>query len=441
MSRLMNELFAAEDGSGGGGTIEDGQLNKEDIINFLEADDDDPNNSEVLDLGKPQKADKTPKGKSASEEKDDDDDAEVDDDDDKEEKDELDDLEEDLKEPDEEELELMTPARRKDILKEFPDLFKKFPELERSYFRERKFTELLPTIEDAREAVEAKQTLDAFESALAKGEIKDILKSVKDSDVNSFHGLVDNLMDHLREVDKDAHLHVIGNIFKQGLTNAFAEGKTSGNETLKAAAHVMYQFLFGTSDYEPPQKLARVPEKNEEAERIQQERENLQRERFESVRDALATRLDNTLKATIDANIDPKGSMSDYVKRTAVGDVMNKVRELIRTDSRFKNILNQYWVRAAKSNYSKESIEAIRGAYLSRAKTLLPSVLKTVRNEALKGVSRKAKDGEEVEQPRKKALTPGKSASPSPNSGKSPRERAKGLPPGMTSAQYLLSDD
>lgn len=439
MSRLISDLlFAPADDGSGGGTIEDNALNKEEMINFLE-DDGDNDDGEVLDLGKPSKESKTPKDKQSSKEKDDDDDETVDDDD--EEKDELDDLEEDLKEPDDEDLELMTPARRKDILKEFPDLFKKFPELERSYFRERKYTELLPTIEDAREAVEAKQTLDNFEAALAKGEIKDILKSVKDTDINSFHSLVDNMMDHLREVDKEAHLHVIGNIFKTGLTNAFSEGKTSGNETLKAAAHVMYQFLFGTSDYEPPQKLARVPEKNEEAERIAQERENLQRERFEGVRDNLATRLDNTLKATIDANIDPRGSMSEYVKRNAVREAGEKVRELIKNDTRFRQILNQYWVRAAKSNYSKESVEAIRAAYLSRAKTLLPTVLKTVRNEALKGVSRKAKDNEEVETPRKKGLTTGKSASPSNMSGKTAKERAKALPPGMTSAQYLLSDD
>lgn len=438
MSRLISDLLFAPADDGGSGAIEDNALNKEEMINFLE-DDGDNDDGEVLDLGKPSKESKTPKDKQSSKEEDDDDDETVDNDD--EEKDDLDDLEEDLKEPDDEDLELMTPARRKDILKEFPDLFKKFPELERSYFRERKYTELLPTIEDAREAVEAKQTLDNFEAALAKGEIKDILKSVKDTDVNSFHSLVDNLMDHLREVDKDAHLHVIGNIFKQGLTNAFAEGKTSGNETLKAAAHVMYQFLFGTSDYEPPQKLARVPERNEEAERIAQERENLQRERFEGVRDNLATRLDNTLKATIDANIDPRGSMSEYVKRNAVREAGEKVRELIKNDTRFRQILNQYWVRAAKSNYSKESVEAIRAAYLSRAKTLLPTVLKTVRNEALKGVSRKAKDNEEVETPRKKGLTTGKSASPSNMSGKTAKERAKALPPGMTSAQYLLSDD
>lgn len=438
MLRLISDLlYNTPDGAGGSGAIEDGEMSKEDIVTFLDDDNDD---DEVIDLGKPSKDDKTPKGKPTSKEKDDDNDEEVDDDDEKE-KDELDELEDELKEPDEEELELMTPARRKDILKEFPDLFKKFPELERSYFRERKFTELLPTIEDAREAVEAKQTLDSFEAALAKGEVKDILKSVKDADVNSFHTLVDNLMDHLREVDKDAHLHVIGNIFKQGLTNAFSEGKSSGNETLKAAAHVMYQFLFGTSDYEPPQKLARVPEKNEEADRIRQERENLERERFESVRDNLATRLDNTLKATIDANIDPKGSMSDYVKRNAIREAGDKVREALRGDARFKQILNQYWLRAAKDGYSKDSVEAIRAAYLSRAKTLLPAVLKSVRNEALKGTSRKARDTEEVETPRKKALTPGKSAAPSNVSGKTPRERAKALPPGMTSAQYLLSDD
>ena len=35
---------------------------------------------------------------------------------------------------------------------------------------------------------------------------------------------------------------------------------------------------------------------------------------FESVKDDLQSRADNVLKATIDGNIDPRESMTDYVK-------------------------------------------------------------------------------------------------------------------------------
>lgn len=439
MSRLI-EFFAVPDGSGSGGAIEDKSLGVEDIVTMLE---DDTEKDEVLDLEKPKssKNDKTDKGKSTPKDEDKDDDAEVDDDEDKDDED-LDDLEEDLKEPDEAELEaVVVPARRKDILSKYPKLFEDFPELEKSYYRERKYTEILPTIEDAREAVEAKQNLDIFEAGLAKGDIGSILKAVKDTDEGMFHGLVDNLMEHLRTTDKSAHLHVVGNVFKEGLAAAYTEGKESGDDSLKAAAHVIYKYLFGTGNYEPPTTLSKAVPKNEEAERVAQEREQLTRERFETARNDLALRLDNTLKATIAHNIDPKGLMTDFVKQNAIKIAGEKVQDLIRNDARFKQILNQYWRRAGQQNFSKTSIEAIRAAYLSRAKSLLPTVLKTVKNEALKGVSRKAKDGEDVESPRKKLLTPGRSASPSSSSGKSPSERAKGIPQGMSTADYLLSDD
>src|SRR6516225_9215499 len=39
------------------------------------------------------------------------------------------------------------------IKEKYPNFFKDFPELKESYFREMRFTELFPTVEDAKEAV------------------------------------------------------------------------------------------------------------------------------------------------------------------------------------------------------------------------------------------------------------------------------------------------
>src|SRR6188508_1980225 len=74
--------------------------------------------------------------------------------DDDEEDDELKEIEEELAGPKEEDLELTTPVRRKEILAKYPKLFKDFPYLEKAYYREQQFTEINPTIEDARVASE-----------------------------------------------------------------------------------------------------------------------------------------------------------------------------------------------------------------------------------------------------------------------------------------------
>ena len=146
--------------AGGSG---DGSDDVQETFELLNADDPQP---EVLDIAPAVRKDKE---------------KEVDDDDkgEKEEKeeevDELKELEEELErkaKPDEDEdlEDLVTPARRKDILAKYPALFKDFPYLEKAYYRDQQFTELLPTIADAKAAVEKAEILDRTEQLVMSGD-------------------------------------------------------------------------------------------------------------------------------------------------------------------------------------------------------------------------------------------------------------------------------
>src|SRR5262245_37336565 len=77
-------------------------------------------------------------------------------DEDKEEKeeeiDELDEIEEELKEPTDEELELVTPTSRRAILKKYPKFFEDFPSVQKSFYREQQYSEIFPNPSDARVA-------------------------------------------------------------------------------------------------------------------------------------------------------------------------------------------------------------------------------------------------------------------------------------------------
>src|SRR5262245_60605887 len=96
------------------------------------------------------------------------------------ERDELKEIEEELKAPEDENLlEITTPVRRKEILAKYPKLFKDFPYLEKAYYREQQFTELLPTIADAKLAVEKAQILDRTEQQVMSGDIIGVLSAYK----------------------------------------------------------------------------------------------------------------------------------------------------------------------------------------------------------------------------------------------------------------------
>lgn len=346
-------------------------------------------------------------------------------------------------EVDEEKLELVVPVRRKEILAKYPKLFKEFPYLEKAYYREQQFTEIVPTIQEARQAVQKAESLDQFENYIKSGKTEAILKVVKNNDPEAFNRLADDYLGTLARVDKDAYHHVLGNVVKETISSMVQEGRASNNEDLKRAAQILHQFVFGSSEWKPPGKLAsevRADPKEEEFNKKQQE---FSRQQYQTAQDDLNQKVDNVLKNTIKKFLDPKESMTDYVRKTASREVLENLQGIIQADKRFKVIIDNLWKNAHNNNYSQTSLDKIRTAYLSRAQTVLPSVIKKARSEALKGLGKRVKeDSEESPEPesRKKGPAPvGRTAS-SPISGKNDKEKAKSIPVGMSTREFLMSD-
>jgi hypothetical protein len=419
---------------------------KEDIIDFLGEDEEDET---PIPLDDKKKDDKS-KGKTKDTKDEDevvDDESEDDESDDEEsdddEKDELTELEEELEEPDEEKLELVTPVRRKEILSKYPKLFKDFPYLEKAYYREQQYTQLLPTIDDAKQAVEDSSILHNFETDLEKGNTETILSAIKTNSPKSFNKVVDNYLGVLQKVDDKAYQHVIGNLIKHTIIEMVSEAKTSQNEVLQEAAQILHQFVFGKSAFIPPTRLSSDEKEDNTKETELTNRERAISERaFKSANDSLDTRVNNRFRATIEANIDPKESMSDYVRKQASREAYEQLSDLISKDDRFKIIVDKLWEKASQEDFNDESVKKIESAFISKAKTLLPSVLKKARNEALRGMGKRVRDDSE-----EKDETPSNKKSPvrkSSNREESPRSKPSGqgkIPSGMTSLEYLMSDE
>jgi len=364
--------------------------------------------------------------------------------------DELKELEEELEEPDPDKLELTVPVKRSTILKEYPDLFKKFPYLERAYYREQQYTELLPTIDDAKQAVEKSSILDHFEHELLSGKTEGVLKTIKDSDSGAFNKVIDDYLPALQRVDPQAWQHVVGNLIKQTIIQMSQEANTQGLEEngrgqpLQAAATILHQFVFGSSQWQPPKQLFTEKKDNTEETRLNNERREFTKQRFETARDGLANKVNNSIRSSIDQHLDPKGSMTAYVKKTAARDAEETLQTLIDRDGRFRTILDKLWENAFKNNFNQDSQDRIRSAYLSKAKTLLPSVIKKARNEALKGsggrVSNNEPDVEDDEDSTNKVPKKKVQSSGPINRGRTDKDKAQQIPKGMTTLEFLNKD-
>lgn len=426
MYQLFNNiLLSPEDaGSGGGAESSDG-LDTLELLNVPEEDE------ESIDLtGVKEKSGET--GETPE------DDATED----EEEVDELKEIEEELEGPKEEDLELTTPVRRKEILAKYPKLFKDFPYLEKAYYREQQFTETFPTIQDAKVASEKARILDSVESQVMGGDISTVLAAAKQESQEAFYKIADNYLPALRRVDQQAYYHVLGNVIKDTIITMVKEGRNLGDQgaPLQAAANVLNQFVFGSQTFTPPRGLSRnvPPDEANRRQQIQSEEQQRFQGAFENTRDTLQTKADNVLKSTISQHIDPKDSMTDFVKKHAINEAHSTLEDLISKDTRFRGLLDRLWEKAFEKGFDKESTDRIKSAYLSKAKTLLPSVIKTARNNALKGSGRSSRETEDILTPKKSPSVSSNGRSTAPSSGK--YKTGKEIPRGVSSLDYLMKD-
>jgi len=340
--------------------------------------------------------------------------------------------EEDEEKVDDEKLDtIATPPKRKEILAAYPDLFKKFPYLESAYYREQQFTEIYPTLENAKETKERAEVLGKFEEQLFSGSADTILQSVKEADSEAFARVVDNLLPNLQRVDNTAYLHTIGNIGKMTIVAMMNEAKNSQNEVLENAATVLHQFLFGNSQWQPITTYGKPIAQDNESKKLADERAQFVQEKFESAKGDLETRTTNSIKSTVMQYIDPKDQMSAYVKGKAGDDCMDLLDKALNADTRYKAALDAQWENAFRENFSKASMDKISSMVKSKARALLPDLISKIRKEALNGSGRSSGNVEQKRGP----VKPGRTASPN-SSGNSKLQ----IPKGMSTKQFLLSD-
>jgi len=393
------------------------ELSKDNILDLLKDEEKTEEKEEKLEIKEDEEEEEE---KEEKEEKEDDDEGEE----------EKEDLKLDDDELDESKFDLIAPVSKKEILAAFPELFKKFPQLEVSYYRDRQFTEILPTIDDAKEAVEKSQTLDRYETQLLKGNTSEILQTVKENDPEAFNRIADNYMAVLHKVDEKAYYNVVGNLIKFTIMNMANEAKEKNDEKLLEHATALNEFVFSTKKWTGPTRLSKEETKVEES--VSEERKAFLQERFMTVQSDLQTKADNAITSTIDANIDQNKQMTPFVKKHATKDAFDKLEELLGQDKQLKVVLNRLWKSSQEDKYSSSSLDKIKSAYLSRAKTLLPSVIKLARQEALKGIGKKTSSDDEKD--KRGHITVGRTSSSEKPRGKNE------IPKGMSNKDFIMAD-
>lgn len=299
---------------------------------------------------------------------------------------------------DEDELEYQEVPRRKEILKEFPELFKKFPTIEKAIYREQAYAEAFPTVADAKDAIKIVEQYRSIESDLLSGNLDNILKQVHSVDKNAFSKIADGYLETLKGIDINAYTNTVGGLVRNALYTVLTEGKKLGDEQgeqLMIAAKLINKFYFQDTNVQPAVSGKAEEKVNpRETELTKREQEFNNRALGVAVNE-VTEKVTGSIKSYIEKVLDPKGVMTPYVKKNASKDALDQTISELRKEPRFSAMLDKLWQESGKENFSEGSKSKIRKQLLRRAESILPDVMRRVKADALKGQATRTREASE----------------------------------------------
>lgn len=339
--------------------------------------DDDNNSSDD---------DKEEKDKESSDNDDDDDDK---DDDEKEEKDDKEESEEEDEDDENEDLELTSTV--KDIKKDFPEFFKKFPDVKAAMFRDQRYGSLFGSPEEAEKSAGRIETLNNLEKDLFEdGNPVDLLKTLeKNGGKEQYEKVIHAILPHLLATNKDLHFDVISVPFKHILRAAYRDGKGKGKDgkdlPIAVAAQWIHQFMFDNTDVEErlPQESKKTDGKTDREKaleaRLNQLNDREANEFHTSVDNSYITRMTNEIMPALEKD----ERLTPWMRTKVVEETLGKIKAQLERDPKFKRQMGLISEQAKKAGYTKDFKSRLVSTALARAKNLAPTVRKAVVAEVL----------------------------------------------------------
>lgn len=303
------------------------------------------------------------------------------------------------------------PFNKKKFLTKYPNAFKEFPALEKGYYANKAYREVFPTLADAKEASEKLETLDKHVKSLEEGKSSLLFKELKEKNPENFGKVVDNYLSELLEVDSKAYYHVIGNVLEDALLMFYDAAEKNESEDGKNAAKMFKQFFFQNKEVKGSKPFE---QKSPEKSKVDEERQKWNQEKLTSAQSEINSRVDSILSSTIRAAFAKEERMTPFVRKQAVELALKMTKKSISSDTQFQTVLKKMWDKSQELGLSQDSQNRIKAAYDSKAKAILPTILRKVRTEALSGTS-----GKSSETLRTRTLPPGGGSSSSTGKSKS----------------------
>lgn len=277
------------------------------------------------------------------------------------------------------------------LVAKYPKIFRDFPGLRQTFFRERDYSKLYPTVEDARESYEQLNRLKAGEQRISQADPGDFIELLGEYDVNKQRKFIHDFLPALFSKSKPAFQAVTEPVIKHMIRSAFNDAKRNGNNNLMNSALNVHEWMFGDDKVDDPPKSTPPPQQQNdpEKERLQRENQEILRGQHQNFVDSILTDSSKRITSIVSKNL-PE-DVSPFLGRSITRDVMDELASVLRDDPAHRSNMERLLKQAASNRYSTEWKDRVKSAYLSRAKLALPTIIKKVRSAALKGSNGKAR--------------------------------------------------
>ncbi len=291
-------------------------------------------------------------------------------------------------EEEEEELdeELESPTTRQ-MTDKFPELFKEFPALRHTIFREQEFGKIYPTVDDAKEAQSKAAAMDDMEEQLiGKSDPGLLLDTLHETNSEAARKVVENFLPAVYERSKEMYHDVVTPILVRFIRHMDTEGQRTGNKNLKNSALFAGQVAFGK--LEIPSETSKVTGDTDEVKGLKKQLDNERSTRRVSFAKEVQSAVDSRLKRMISKGMDPDGVLPELLRDMVVEKTASRAGEELAKDKQHEALMRSLWVKAHKSGYSADDLTRLANTYIKRIRPLVAKVRASLVEKTLKDLGK-----------------------------------------------------
>lgn len=274
----------------------------------------------------------------------------------------------------------------KTLAEKFPDIFKTYPELRTALGRETAFSQIYPTLNDAKDAAEKSQILDTFSERLTEGDASFLLKTLHDHDPKSVDKFATSFLPSLFKGNQALFAKVTTPLIRNVLRQSLRQGIASGSKNLELSAKHLYNHIFGTAEIpENDNDLQERETPNPEVERLQQQLDEKNQNDFQSYRMTVGTEIKSSIRKSTELLLGEDFPLKGANREAVIKQIGEELGDTLFKDQNHMKMMNSLFEKARKAGLSGEHKASIKTAYLARAKALLPKIVQKYKSETQAG--------------------------------------------------------